>query len=93
MTLGKLRKLNLVGLDGDMERLRWAQRERVTASLLTGDIFDLPVADELLTRCCLVKCSSISAMTAACEIYRTLKPGGILGFPYLTPIIPSGGTR
>jgi glycosyltransferase involved in cell wall biosynthesis/ubiquinone/menaquinone biosynthesis C-methylase UbiE len=80
MTLGKLRKLNLVGLDGDMERLRWAQRERVTASLLTGDIFDLPVADESFDK---VLFSEVlehlsDDRRGLCEIYRTLKPGGIL---------------
>ena len=80
MTLGKLRHLKLVGLDGDMERLHWAQRELVPASLLTGDIFDLPVADETFDKVLFTEVLEHLSddRRGLCEIYRILKPGGIL---------------
>jgi glycosyltransferase involved in cell wall biosynthesis/SAM-dependent methyltransferase len=80
MALGKLRDLKLVGLDGDMERLRWAQRERVPAALLTGNIFDLPIEGGTFDR---VLFSEVlehlsDDQRGLCEIHRVLKPGGIL---------------
>jgi glycosyltransferase involved in cell wall biosynthesis/ubiquinone/menaquinone biosynthesis C-methylase UbiE len=80
MTLAKLRTLKLVGLDGDLERLRWAQRERVPASLLKGDIFELPMADASFDK---VLFSEVlehlsDDRRGLCEIYRVLKPGGVL---------------
>jgi glycosyltransferase involved in cell wall biosynthesis/ubiquinone/menaquinone biosynthesis C-methylase UbiE len=80
MALGRLRSLALVGLDGDMERLRWAQRERVPASLLNGDIFDLPIADESFDKVLFTEVLEHLSddRRGLCEIYRILKPGGIL---------------
>jgi SAM-dependent methyltransferase len=80
MALGRLRSLALVGLDGDMERLRWAQQERVTASLLNGDIFDLPIADESFDKVLFTEVLEHLSddRRGLCEIYRILKPGGIL---------------
>jgi ubiquinone/menaquinone biosynthesis C-methylase UbiE len=80
MALGKLRNLKLVGLDGDLERLQWAQRERVPATLLKGNIFDLPIADEFFDK---VLFSEVlehlsDDRRGLYEIYRILKPGGIL---------------
>lgn len=80
MTMGKLRNLRLVGLDGDMERLRRAQREHVPASLLEGDIFHLPMADNSFDK---VLFSEVlehlsDDRRGLCEIHRILKPGGIL---------------
>ena len=80
MMLAKLRKLNLVGLDGDLERLHWAQREQVPALLLSGDIFNLPVADQTFDK---ILFSEVlehlnDDLRGLCEVYRILKPGGIL---------------
>jgi glycosyltransferase involved in cell wall biosynthesis/ubiquinone/menaquinone biosynthesis C-methylase UbiE len=80
MVLGKLKKLRLIGLDGDLERLRWARRERVPASLLAGNIFDLPIANKSFEK---VLCSEVlehlgDDRRGLCEIFRVLKPGGIL---------------
>ena len=80
MTMGKLRRLQLVGLDGDRERLHWAQREHVPAALLSGDIFQLPVAaktfDKVLFSEVLEHLSD--DRRGLQEIHRVLKPGGIL---------------
>jgi glycosyltransferase involved in cell wall biosynthesis/ubiquinone/menaquinone biosynthesis C-methylase UbiE len=80
MMLAKLRKLKLVGLDGDMGRLHWAQREHVPASLLAGDIFNLPVADETFDKILFTEVLEHLSddRRGLCEIYRILKPGGIL---------------
>jgi SAM-dependent methyltransferase len=80
MTMGKLRALQLVGLDGDMERLHWARRERVPASLLRGDIFKLPVAAGAFDK--VLFSEVLEHLSDDCrglqEIHRVLKPGGIL---------------
>ncbi len=80
MMLAKLRKLRLVGLDGDMERLHWAQREQVPASLLSGDIFYLPVADQTFDKVLFTEVLEHLSddRRGLCEIYRILKPGGLL---------------
>ena len=80
MMLAKLRTLRLVGLDGDMGRLNWARREQVPASLINGDIFELPVADQTFDK---VLFSEVlehlsDDRRGLCEIHRILKPGGIL---------------
>ena len=80
MTMGKLRKAKLVGLDGDIERLHWAQREQVPASLLNGNIFHLPMADATFDK---VLFSEVlehlsDDQRGLCELYRVLKPGGVL---------------
>jgi glycosyltransferase involved in cell wall biosynthesis/ubiquinone/menaquinone biosynthesis C-methylase UbiE len=80
MAMGKLRSLRLVGLDGDLERLHWAKREHVPASLLKGDIFDVPVADESFDKVLFTEVLEHLSddRRGLCELYRILKPGGIL---------------
>ena len=78
--MGELRQLRLVGLDGDIERLRWAQRERVPASLTQGDILRLPFANEAFDKIMMSEVLEHLSddRLALQEIKRVLKPGGIL---------------
>ncbi|HVF11255.1 MAG TPA: glycosyltransferase [Abditibacteriaceae bacterium] len=80
MAMGKLRQLRLVGLDGDLERLRWAQREQVPASLVKGDILRLPFADESFDK--IMMSEVLEHLTddrqALRELHRILRPGGVL---------------
>ena len=80
MTIGALRQLQLVGLDGDTQRLHWAQREQVPAELLSGDILKLPFPDASFDKVLMSEVlEHISDdRVALSEIYRVLKPGGIL---------------
>ncbi|MGB9750669.1 MAG: glycosyl transferase family 1 [Roseiflexus castenholzii] len=80
MFMGRLRRLNLVGVDGDMERLRWAEREHVPASLSNVDIHHLPFADNSFDK--VLMSEVLEHLTddrgALREIFRILKPGGVL---------------
>lgn len=80
MMLGKLRRLRLYGLDGSIERLRWARREQVPAELTRTDITRLPFPDNTFDR---VLMSEVlehigDDRKAVVEVLRVLRPGGIL---------------
>ncbi len=80
MAMSRLRSLRLVGLDGDPERLAWARREGVPAALVRGDIERLPFADGAFDRILLSEVLEHLRDEAAAlaELYRVLRPGGIL---------------
>ncbi len=80
MALGQLRQLELVGLDGDMERLQWAQREQVPAALLNGDILQLPFPDASFDKILMSEVLEHLSddRRALAELYRVLRTGGIL---------------
>lgn len=91
MVMGKLRSVQLVGLDGDIERLHWAQRERVPASLLNGNIFHLPMADATFDKILFSEVLEHLSddRRGLRELHRVLKPGGVLalsvpnaGYPF-----------
>ncbi|GAB4203421.1 MAG: hypothetical protein OHK0022_27580 [Roseiflexaceae bacterium] len=80
MMMGRLRNLKLYGVDGDLERLHWAEREQVRASLSGVDIHKLPFADNTFDKILMSEVLEHLAEDrgALREIYRVLKPGGIL---------------
>jgi glycosyltransferase involved in cell wall biosynthesis/SAM-dependent methyltransferase len=80
MTMGKLRNVRLFGVDGDLSRLDWAERERVPAELTSVDIHDLPFPDNAFDKVLMTEVLEHIAddRRAMDEIYRVLKPGGVL---------------
>jgi SAM-dependent methyltransferase len=72
--------LQLVGLDSDPERLKWAEREGVPADLVHGDVERLPFDDESFDK---VLMSEVlehlrDDRQALREVHRVLRPGGVL---------------
>lgn len=80
MTMGRLRNLKLFGVDGDVGRLDWAERERVPAELASVDIHTLPFAEASFDKVLMTEVLEHLAedRQALREVWRTLKPGGIL---------------
>jgi glycosyltransferase involved in cell wall biosynthesis/SAM-dependent methyltransferase len=81
MMMGRLRKLNIFGVDGDLRRLLWAEREGVPAKGLSDvDIHKLPFADATFDKILMSEVLEHLAedRSALREIYRVLKPGGVL---------------
>ena len=80
MAMQKLRRLRLVGLDVDRDRLAWAEREGIDAELVLGDAEDLPFADASFDK---VLMSEVlehlrDDRAALREVVRVLRPGGVL---------------
>ena len=80
MMMGRLRDVKLYGVDGDIARLRWAKREEVRAHLSDVDINRLPFADATFDQVLMSEVLEHIADDRAAmrEVYRVLKPGGIL---------------
>lgn len=80
MTMGRLRNIRLIGVDGDVSRLAWARTERVPAHLGSVDIHKLPFADNSFDKVLMTEVLEHLAedRKAMQEIYRILKPGGVL---------------
>jgi glycosyltransferase involved in cell wall biosynthesis/SAM-dependent methyltransferase len=80
MMMGKLRNLRMVGLDGQLERLQTARRERVPAGLVSGDIHRLPFADESFDKILMSEVLEHlpDDRHGLAELFRILRPGGVL---------------
>jgi ubiquinone/menaquinone biosynthesis C-methylase UbiE len=80
MTIGKLRQAQLTGVDDDLGRLHWAQREHVPAGLIRGDINHMSFPDATFDKVLLSEVLEHVPDEGRVlrELYRTLKPGGIL---------------
>ena len=80
LLMSRLRALDLHGADGDLARLRWAQRERLPAALAEIDIHRLPYADASFDKVLMSEVLEHLADDRAAlrEVYRVLKPGGLL---------------
>jgi SAM-dependent methyltransferase len=80
MMMSRLRDLKLYGVDGDISRLKWAEREGVRAHLSDVDINRLPFADATFDKVLMSEVLEHIADDRAAmrEIYRVLKPGGTL---------------
>lgn len=80
LAMAKLRKMNQVGLDGDFGRLRIAHTQRVPADFAVADVSSLPFADGSFDKVLMSEVLEHLAddQAALCQVFRLLKPGGIL---------------
>lgn len=80
MMMSRLRQLDLHGVDGDQLRLRQARREHASAALAEVDIHRLPYPDAAFDKVLMSEVLEHLADDRAAirEVYRVLKPGGIL---------------
>ena len=80
MMMNRLRDVEIYGVDGDVARLDWAEREGVEARLSSVDIHHLPFADNTFDKVLMSEVLEHIAddRKAMREVFRVLKPGGIL---------------
>ncbi len=80
MAMGRIRDAELVGVDSWLERLRWAQRERVPAELISAELYQLPFADNTFDSVLLSEVVEHlpEEVPALREVHRVLRPGGVL---------------
>jgi ubiquinone/menaquinone biosynthesis C-methylase UbiE len=80
MMMRRLRDVTIVGVDGDLGRLAWAEREGVPAQLSRVDIHKLPFASGSFDKVLMSEVLEHLADDRAAmrEVYRVLKPGGVL---------------
>jgi ubiquinone/menaquinone biosynthesis C-methylase UbiE len=80
MMMKRLRDVTIVGVDGDLGRLEWAAREGVAAQLSRVDIHTLPFASGSFDKVLMSEVLEHLADDRAAmqEVYRVLKPGGVL---------------
>lgn len=80
MMMKRLRDVEIYGVDGDVGRLEWAEREGVEARLASVDIHQLPFADNSFDKVLMSEVLEHIAddRQAMREVFRVLKPGGIL---------------
>lgn len=78
--MASLRDITVVGIDGDISRLRWAARERVDSARASSTIEQLPFADATFDKVLLSEVLEHvdDEAIALAEIRRVLKPGGAL---------------
>jgi len=80
MMMNRLRNVKIIGVDGDVGRLEWAEREGVAAQLARVDIHKLPFATGSFDKVLMSEVLEHLAddRVAIQEVYRVLKPGGVL---------------
>jgi len=100
MVMGEISDASVVSVDGDLARLRWAQRERVPADLVQVDINSLPFVDGEFDKILLSEVLEHlpDDVAGLKELWRVLKPGGTVAisvphanYPFLWD--PINGTR
>jgi len=80
MVMSRLWDLELVGLDMDPERLRWASEHGIEAELVEGDAQRLPFEDSSFDAVLLTEVLEHlpDDDAALSEVLRVLRPGGVL---------------
>ena len=80
MVMGNLWNLDLVGLDADPERLRWAEEHGIPGELVLGDAQRLPFPDASFDAVLMTEVlEHLPDDDAALrEVLRVLRPGGVV---------------